>query len=72
MAKKPVFRTAGFADGEGREALGKLTSASPYSSIKISNTSLDHLLLGKAADCEIIKLYLAAGNSEFGQLLIGA
>jgi hypothetical protein len=50
MAKKPVFRTAGFADGEGREALGKLTSASPYSSIKISNTSLDHLLLGKAAD----------------------
>jgi hypothetical protein len=71
MAKNPVFLAAGFEDAGDREALGRLTSASPYSSIKVSNTSLDHLLLGKAADCKIMRLYLAAGNSVFGQLLIG-
>ena len=54
MAKSPVFLTAGFADAGEREALGRLTSASPYSSIKVSNTSLDHLLLGTAADWIII------------------
>ena len=48
---------AGIANAEKREALGRLTSASPYSSIKVSNTSLDHLLLGKAADFRIIGLY---------------
>jgi hypothetical protein len=34
----------------------------PYSSIKVSNTSLDHLLLGKAADEMIISLCLTAGQ----------
>jgi hypothetical protein len=34
----------------------------PYSSIKVSNTSLDHLLLGKAADEMIIRLSLTAGQ----------
>jgi hypothetical protein len=34
----------------------------PYSSIKVSNTSLDHLLLGKAADEMIIRPCLAAGQ----------
>ena len=34
----------------------------PYSSIKVSNTSLDHLLLGKAADEMIINLCLTAGQ----------
>ena len=53
MAKSHGLLTAGFADAGEREALGKLTSASPYSSIKVSNTSLDHLLLGKAADLEL-------------------
>ena len=50
-------------NGGEREALCRLTSASPYSSIKISETSLDHLLLGKAADWVIIKLCFAAGKS---------
>jgi len=62
MAKKPVFLTAGFADAGEREALSGLTSASPYSSIKVSNTSLDHLLLGTAADWVIIGLYFAVGQ----------
>ena len=58
---KRVF-LAGFADAGEGEALGRLTSASPYSSIRISNTSLDHLLLGKAADTAIIRLYFPAGQ----------
>jgi hypothetical protein len=62
MAKSPVFLTAGFADAGEREALGRLTSASPDSSIKGSHTSLDHLLLGTAADGMIIKLSFAAGQ----------
>ena len=49
----------GFVDTGEREALGRLTSASPYSSIRISNTSLDHLLLGTAADWVIIRLFFA-------------
>lgn len=52
----------GHADAGEGEALGRLTSASPYSSIKVSNTSLDHLLLGKAADRAIIRLYFPAGQ----------
>ena len=43
-----------------REALGRFTSASPYCAIKVSNTSLDHLLLGKAADWRIIRHCFAA------------
>ena len=58
---KRVF-LAGFADAGEGEALGRLTSASPYSSIRISNTSLDHLLPGKAADRGIIRLYFPAGQ----------
>ncbi len=49
----------GFVNAGEREALGRLTSASPYSSIRISNTSLDHLLLGTAADWVIIRLFFA-------------
>jgi hypothetical protein len=45
-----------------REALGRFTSASPCSAIKVSNTSLDHLLLGKAADWKSIRLYFAAAQ----------
>jgi hypothetical protein len=58
-----VFNPAvpvGFVNAGEREALGRLTSASPYSSIKVSNTSLDHLLLGKAADWVIIRYCFAA------------
>ena len=58
-----VFNPAvpvGFVNAGEREALGRLTSASPYSSIKVSNTSLDHLLLGKAADWVIIRYSFAA------------
>ena len=50
----------GFVNGEEGEALGNLTSTPPYSSIKVSNTSLDHLLLGKAVDETIIRLCLTA------------
>ena len=50
-----------------REALGRFTSASPYSTIKVSNTSLDHLLLGKAADLMIIRLYFAAEQISSGE-----
>jgi hypothetical protein len=53
---------AGFVNAGEREALGRLTSASPYSSIKVSNTSLDHLLLGTAADWVIIRHCFAAGQ----------
>lgn len=60
--EKPVFPGARLADAGEREALGRLTSASPYSSIKFSNTSLDHLLLGTAADWMIIGLYFAVGQ----------
>jgi hypothetical protein len=62
MGSKRTFRTvpAGFDNAEEREALGRLTSASPYRSIKVSDTSLDHLLLGMAADWEIIRLCFAA------------
>ena len=49
-AKSSEFLAEGFADAGEREALGRLTNASPYSSIKVPNTSLDHLLLGTAAD----------------------
>ena len=56
----------GFVDAGEREALGRLTSASPYSSIRISNTSLDHLLLGTAADWVIIRLCFAAVQICFG------
>jgi hypothetical protein len=54
---------AGFVNAGKREALGRLTSAPPYSSIKVSDTSLDHLLLGTAADWVIIRLCFAAGKS---------
>ena len=56
----------GFVNAEEREALGRLTSTSPYSSIKVSNTSLDHLLLGTAADWVIIRLCFAAVQICFG------
>jgi hypothetical protein len=56
----------GFVNAGEREALGRLTSASPYSSIKVSNTSLDHLLLGKAADWVIIKHCFLRGKSVSG------
>ena len=65
-----VFNPAvpvGFVNAGEREALGSLTSASPYSSIKVSDTSLDHLLLGTAADCVIISLCFAAGQVCVGE-----
>jgi hypothetical protein len=62
MAKDIVLPTAGFEFEQERKALGRFTSASPYSSIKVSNTSLDHLLLGKAADGKIIRLFFAAAQ----------
>ena len=48
---------------EGRSADSQ--APPPYSSIKVSKPSLDHLLLGKAADGGIIRVYLFCWEEKF-------